>query len=71
MVFRKDLTGNLEIMNFLTPYTKRLVLRERGIISVARTQLIYVLEVKPAQLVVFFLGRQLYAKSTYAMGNLV
>lgn len=36
MVFRKDLAGNLEIMNFLTPHTKRLVLKERGIISVVR-----------------------------------
>lgn len=36
MVFRKDLAGNLKIMNFLIPYTKRLELRERGIISVVR-----------------------------------
>jgi len=36
VVFRKDLAGNLEIMNFLIPYTTRLELRERGIISVVR-----------------------------------
>lgn len=36
MVFRKDLAGNLEIVNFLIPYTKRLELREQRIISVVR-----------------------------------
>lgn len=34
--FEKDTTGNLEIVNFLIPCTKRLMLRERGVISVAR-----------------------------------
>lgn len=34
--FGKDFAGNLEIMNFLISYTKRLVLRERGVISVVR-----------------------------------
>lgn len=34
--FGKDIAGNLEIMNFLIPNTKRLVSRERGVISVVR-----------------------------------
>lgn len=34
--FGNDIAGDLEIMNFLIPYTKRLVLRERGVISVVR-----------------------------------
>lgn len=34
--FEKDTAKNLEIMNFLVPGTKRLMLRERGVISVVR-----------------------------------
>lgn len=34
--FEKDISGNSEIVNFLIPCTKRLVFRERGVISVVR-----------------------------------
>lgn len=34
--FGEDIAGNLQIMNFLIPYTKRLMLRERGVTSVVR-----------------------------------
>lgn len=34
--FGEDIAGNLQIMNFLFPYTKRLMLRERGVTSVVR-----------------------------------